>query len=71
MRRAPIERVSTSSSRPTKGPTMGKRRARAISSISSRTGSPSSYSFRRYSSMRGLTMSTMARLYVPGLPRFR
>src|SRR5438876_12279191 len=60
MRRAPMERVRTSSSRPTSGPTIGKRRARAISSISSRTGSPSSYRRRTYSSIRGLTISVMA-----------
>src|SRR5260221_14142611 len=60
MRRAPVERVRTSRRRPTRGPTIGKRRARAISSISKRTGSPSSYRRRRYSSIRGLTISVMA-----------
>src|ERR1700716_2788363 len=65
MRRAPIERVSTSNSRPTSGPTMGKRRARASSSISRRTGSPSSYRRRRYSSIRGLTISVIACLLRP------
>src|SRR3954451_21859424 len=62
MRRAPMERVSTSSKRPTSGPTMGKSRVRARSSISRRTGSPSSYFWRRYSSMRGSTMGMRAML---------